>query len=798
MKDRDEIIKAAHKHALKGNIDNAIAEYLKILPYSVDGNIHNIIGDLYLKKESTDEAIKYFREAAVIFNKDQSHAKAIALYNKILSIKPDHHDVIIELAELNAERSFIKQALDGLTSAAEAYFSKGLPMKALGVYKKALAVCPSETELKIKIADMHLETGHSDRAIKMYLAIAKEYEANAESVKAEDMYKKVILLDPDNLESLTHLSRLAEDDQDLELAFEYISKAAAAAPHNSEIMFDYSNLATKTNKDISEYSVQENDGAEHNKPKHIEVSDAVNDSGKSGNAHEPLNLSSESTENSNLHSREPVSASTSPLPMTSTESGSEVTGFTFHPDEGETVIEKSGIWEDSFHEDKNNPSEIDSSSVKTLKAVTGHETAEADYDHNTGEYEFNMSVKKPDHEIAEKDSRRLKRRVKKNGLHVVLVLFFVLVTGLSFFITFKFMKKTQTVDIETPAHVITRKPLAGTEAKTRGSSSDNSKTYTQNKAEAHKKTEAITKENTIMTNNQGLLNLPSREIEPAINDSRTNLYSTDDMTLNEEDSNSADTQNVFIESAMNTDNDITQERDSNPADMQNKFTESAMNTDSNIPQEQDSTTIDSETDIVSETVKDIQQEEAHNKEGTAIISFEEPFNNNNNNWNIIQTSAAYVRLKDGKYHIQNRRESGAYIILNGPDLSTDNDFAIEAHVNLIDNSGKHSFGLVFGAKDKEDFFTFQMLPEHEYSIRKYYRGVSLELADGKINSKPESQELFNVLKINNKDNKLSFFINENFVDEVSDISFSNKKTGFYINGKAEIVVDKILIHQQSR
>jgi len=35
-------------------------------------------------------------------------------------------------------------------------------------------------------------------------------------------------------------------------------------------------------------------------------------------------------------------------------------------------------------------------------------------------------------------------------------------------------------------------------------------------------------------------------------------------------------------------------------------------------------------------------------------------------------------------------------------------------------------------------------------------------------------------------------------DEVSDISFSNRKTGFFINGKAELVADKILLHQQPR
>jgi tetratricopeptide (TPR) repeat protein len=770
VKDKDEIIKAAYKHTSQGNIDDAIAEYLKILPYSVEGNIHNIIGDLYLKINSTNEAIKYFREAALIFNKDKSHAKAIALYHKILSINPDQHDVAIELAKLNAERGFIKQAVDGLISTAKAYYSKGLPIKALGLYKKTLTVCPSDTELKVKIADLHLESNHTDRATKMYLAIAMEYEANAESVKAEVMYKKVLNLEPDNLESLTHLSKLAEDDQDLELAFEYMSKAAAIAPHNSEIMFEYSNLASKANKDISECLPQDPDEPDNKRLQQIQIPDEVNNSGKTGDTHESMDLSSDHSKPHNIYSSEPISASTSPLPITSTGSGSEDTGFTVPHDTEETGVGKKGIWDDIHSEDNNNTAAIDSIHEKTSKALIGHEPAEADYDQNTGEYEFNISVKKPDHEKIARDSRRVKRRVKSNRLHVALILFFIIVTAISFFVAYKFIIKSQTVEAETPVHIIPQEPLDITEVNTRWTSSDTSNTSTQNQANALVKTipETIKKDANITADNQGVLTLPVKDTESAINDSKTYTDSHNEITLKAEDSNLNDYQKDVIESTIKPDSAIVQKKENSATD--------------------------SETLAVPETEDEMQQKVDLNKEGTAIISFNEPFDNNNNNWEIVETSAAHVQIKDGKYHIQNRRKSGAYIILNGPDLSTGHDFEVEAHLNSIDNSGDHSLGLVFGAKDTEDFFAFQMLSEDEYSIRKYFRGVSLELAGGNINSKPEFQDTFTVLKINSTENKLSFFINGNYVDEVSDISFSNRKTGFFVNGQAEIVVDKISIN----
>ncbi len=904
MIDRDEIIKAAHQYPSMGRIDDAIAEYRKILPYSVDGIIHNIIGDLYLRKESTDQATKYFREAAVMFNKEESHAKAIALYHKILSINPDQPDVVMELATLNAERGFITQAIEGMSRAAEAYYSKGLPMKALGVYKKALKVCPTDMELKIKIADLHLDTNHTDKAVKLYLIIAMAYESNAESVKAENMYKKVISLDPDNIASLIHLSRLAEDDQDLELAFAYMSKAAAIAPHNSEIMFDYSSLAARANKDISECMQQVPNGPVHNEPQNIHIPDAVNNFNKTGDTHNTLDLSSDSSNTANLHSDKPISTS-SPLPVTSTGSGYEETGFSVPPDTGETGIDNNEIWDNSLDEDKNNIPVIDSILGKTSHVIPGHETAEAEYDQVTEEYEFDPSVKEPVHKKSEKDIRRLKKRVKTNRVHVLLIAIFTFVTAISFFITYKFLKNAQTVDVETPEHIISSQPYDQNTGEDIDISENKNKTAELNTTDEQpiKKSAVINTEKYPQDINQDEITVPDRESDTAGIDSgfmpynnieiarqeENNSYpdNTEDIivsttkpdrdaiivtdepqVMNQEElilsdkesealsidseiipdniieiapvhkdsalsGNTDDSINPALPSDTETINEIEEPRVLNqgtltvpvkesdtfgieidimpdnssaiePEEEGNNYSNNSENnimstvtSESDIAQVQENTINDSGTRTVSDSTDDIQQEEDHKEKGTSIISFNEPFDNNNNNWDIVNTSAAHVRLKDGKYYIRNRRESGAYIILNGPYISTDLDFEVESHLNAVDPSESQSYGLIFGAKNKEDFFVFQILPENKYSIKKYFRGVAIELAGGSINSEPESQNFFNVLKINSKDNNLSFFINGNFINKVPDIFFSKRKTGFFVDRETEIVIDKLLLHHQS-
>ncbi len=55
MLDKSTIVNAAQKYASKGQIDKAISEWEKLLEEKKDGNVHNNIGDLRLRKGSENE-----------------------------------------------------------------------------------------------------------------------------------------------------------------------------------------------------------------------------------------------------------------------------------------------------------------------------------------------------------------------------------------------------------------------------------------------------------------------------------------------------------------------------------------------------------------------------------------------------------------------------------------------------------------------------------------------------------------------------------------------------------------------
>ncbi len=248
MLDKNSIIDAAQKFTARGQIDDAIAEWLKLAEVSKDGNIHNTIGDLYLKKGSQSDAVESFSKAADMFRDEGFYPKAIALYKKVLNLVPHKLDVRIALAELNAERGFNSQAATDLLKIADKLAADSDNEKALEVYEKALRASPLDINIKIRIADLSYELGQKERALKGFGLIASEYLEKGDPGAAEQFYQKVIELDSENINSLVGLSTISERADNAEQALDYLSKAMSIAPDDRNVLLKYSELAIKTDK----------------------------------------------------------------------------------------------------------------------------------------------------------------------------------------------------------------------------------------------------------------------------------------------------------------------------------------------------------------------------------------------------------------------------------------------------------------------------------------------------------------------------------------------------------------------
>lgn len=246
--DKTQIAKNAQKYLMKGQIDLAIAEWEKFVAEKKDGNVYNIIGDLYLKKNSLKEAIDSFKKAANIFREDGFTLKAIALYKKILNITPKDIETILALAELNKEKGLTIEAIENLVLAADIYNSEGKIEKAIEIYQKALELAPYRINLKTKIIELYLKVGLSGEAVKQYVALAEDYLSKGDLEKAKGYFLNAVEIDKENIPSLIGLSEIAERYNDIDEAMVYLRNAISIAPDDSKVSLRYSELLIKNGR----------------------------------------------------------------------------------------------------------------------------------------------------------------------------------------------------------------------------------------------------------------------------------------------------------------------------------------------------------------------------------------------------------------------------------------------------------------------------------------------------------------------------------------------------------------------
>ena len=147
--DRAAVTKAAQKLTSKGKLDKAIIEWEKLLVAGVDGKTYNTVGDLYLKLQKQDKAVKVFIKSAEYFRENGFTLKAIAMFTKVLNMLPENVDARIALAELNAEKGLIGNAIENYLAAAELESRENRNDLSIEFYGKALELAEIEKSFGI-------------------------------------------------------------------------------------------------------------------------------------------------------------------------------------------------------------------------------------------------------------------------------------------------------------------------------------------------------------------------------------------------------------------------------------------------------------------------------------------------------------------------------------------------------------------------------------------------------------------------------------------------------------------------
>lgn len=199
MADKATILKNAQQFMSKGQIDKAIEQWQQLISESPnDGNIFNTIGDLFLKKNNLNSATEAYLKGAEVFRSAGFSLKSIAVYKKLIKLVPKRIDILVKLGDLNAERGLASNAISDFLAAAKHYSQEGKVREALEVYRKIADLDSSNTQVRLKLAEMCLKEGLKKEAVDEFVKLAEYFRQNNQATEADGILQRALKLAPDN------------------------------------------------------------------------------------------------------------------------------------------------------------------------------------------------------------------------------------------------------------------------------------------------------------------------------------------------------------------------------------------------------------------------------------------------------------------------------------------------------------------------------------------------------------------------------------------------------------------------
>ena len=216
--EKAKVLKAAEKFLSQGKINAAIKEYRQIVDNDVDDlTTLNMLGDLYVRANKKEEAIKCFDRIAEHYRTQEFNLKAIAMYKKIDRLRPREPSVANKLADLYASQGLIVDARAQYLIVADAFTRIGDNRKALDILHRIADLDPNNVEIRLKLADGYMREGMKSEAAMAFVQAANRLQQVGSIDRSLDAYNRALQLVPDDVDALrgqleSHIARGTPDE----------------------------------------------------------------------------------------------------------------------------------------------------------------------------------------------------------------------------------------------------------------------------------------------------------------------------------------------------------------------------------------------------------------------------------------------------------------------------------------------------------------------------------------------------------------------------------------------------------
>lgn len=177
------------------------------------------------------------------------------------------------------------------------------------------------------------------------------------------------------------------------------------------------------------------------------------------------------------------------------------------------------------------------------------------------------------------------------------------------------------------------------------------------------------------------------------------------------------------------------------------------------------------------------------------IIFEESFTTNANQWFEMEQPEAVIRIRDGKLAFAHHRDEGSWLLWNQIPLEQTRDFAISATIRKISGIDDHGYGLIWGAKDANNRYQFLVAGNGFYKYEKFVNNEWQEVIPWTPSAHINTFNAANTLAIRKSGDRLSFFVNGQWLDDAEFEPFFGNNIGFALNLNMAVECDDLILRQ---
>jgi pilus assembly protein FimV len=228
---KQKALSAAEKFVQQGKLQNAIAEYEKVLKADPkELTVSNTIGDLYARLGQSDKAIESFKSVGDAYAAQGFTVKAIAMYKKLTKLKPTL-EIVLRLAELYTQQGLFNDARAQYLQVAEEFLRSGELEQAVRIFQKTLEMDPENVAMRTRLAEVYVRLNKKTEAWQLFAAAADSLRTRGQLGPAEEILNRMLTLDPTNSQALLLRGRNAFDSGDMAGTIKNLEKVADLDSH---------------------------------------------------------------------------------------------------------------------------------------------------------------------------------------------------------------------------------------------------------------------------------------------------------------------------------------------------------------------------------------------------------------------------------------------------------------------------------------------------------------------------------------------------------------------------------------